>query len=157
MTPLAWILILVALVLGTVLGRMSGRGAKRVEDPEDPRVAFEHDRADKAEEKVAAQEDELRGWAASHKVLEAQVSDLQAEVKAAAADSAAAEKLEVAESSVATLEAKVSQLEGTIASIGASKSDMVATAQLQERVAVLGAELDLSKRKVAELERRLNQ
>jgi chromosome segregation ATPase len=180
MEPISTILIVVALVVGLVLGRLSRRPVEAPAPMDDPRLPIERDRADKAEEKVTAQEQELRDWAASHRVLEEQVSDLQGELKGAkeAADSGgseakeriesleakveelsgAGEQLESAEATVASLEAKVTQLEGQIeAGAGTVTKDVtVELAKRDERIGVLRKQVEQAERTIAALERRLD-
>ncbi len=162
MTPLAWTISVVAPIVGVALGRLSKRKPAPVPALEDPRLEFERQRADRAEEKTAAQESELRDWAASHKVLEAQVTELREQL--AAAETSAAQPESPAASSgsddavVSELKAKVAQLEGRIAAgAGAvTRDDVVEAARIEERIMVLTGDLARANGKIAELERRLD-
>lgn len=155
MTLLAWILIAVALLVGMVIGRLFPRRPVLVAPPEDHRLGFERDRADKAEQKVVAQEAEMRDWATSHKVLETQVAALKAQVAEAGTTEDSSEDAVKIES----LEAKVAQLEGQIAAgAGAvTREEVIAAANQQQHITVLRANLARAEAKIAELERRVNR
>lgn len=174
----------IALIVLPLLGFASGWVAKRVpsapEPTDDPRLGIERARADGAEAKVATQQQELRDWAASHRALEEQVGDLQGRLKEAEAGAEtggveakerieslearitelgdAAGQLEDAEQQITALRAEVVQLEGRIAAgAGAVTKDVaVELAKRDERLAVLGKQLDQAARTIAALERRLD-
>jgi chromosome segregation ATPase len=180
MEPLSIVLIVLALVVGLVVGRLSRRPAAAPEPRDDPRLPIERGRADAAEAKVESQAKDLQEWAASHRVLEGQVADLQAELKdakeaaATGGDEAkgrieeleaevaslgnAAEQLEAAQATASALEAKVTQLEGQIeAGAGSVTKDVtVELAKRDERIGVLRIQLEKAERMISDLERRLD-
>lgn len=180
MEPLSIVLIVLALVVGLVVGRLSRRPAAAPEPRDDPRLPIERGRADAAEAKVESQAKDLQEWAASHRVLEGQVADLQAELKDAKGAAAtgddearerieeleaevaslgnAAEQLEAAQAAASALEAKVTQLEGQIeAGAGSVTKDVtVELAKRDERIGVLRIQLEKAERMVSDLERRLD-
>jgi predicted RNase H-like nuclease (RuvC/YqgF family) len=179
MEPLSIVLIVLALAVGLVLGRLSRRPASAPEPLDDPRLPIERNRADAAEAKVDSQAQELQEWAASHRVLEGQVADLQAELKdtkevaATGGDEAkqrieeleakvgslgdAADQLEAAQATSSALEAKVTQLEGQIEAGAGSvtKDTTVELAKRDERIGVLRVRLEKAERMISDLERRL--
>lgn len=153
MTPLAWTLVAVALLVGWAIGRLMSRRPEPMEPPEDPRLDFERDRADEAEKKVAAQETEMRDWATSHKALESQVADLKAQV----AQASPAEDSSEAAAAIEALEAKVTQLEGQIAAGAGSvtRDEVIEAAHQEQQITVLRANLARAEGRIADLERRL--
>lgn len=153
MTPLAWTLVAVAVVVGWAIGRLMSRRPEPVEPPEDPRLEFERDRADKAEKKVAAQETEMRDWATSHKALESQVADLKDQVAEADPSEDSSEDA----AAIEALEATVTQLEGQIAAGGGAvtREEVIEAAHQQQQITVLRANLTRAESKIAELERRI--
>jgi len=180
MEPISIVLILIALVVGLVVGRASKRLPVAPEPVDDPRLPIERGRADAAEAKVESQAQELQDWAASHRVLEGQVADLQTELKNAkeaaatggdeakarlealeaqvASLGAASEELAAAKAAASSLEAKVTQLEGRIeAGAGTVTRDVtVELGRRDDRIAVLATQLEKAERTIAALELRLD-
>jgi len=179
LTPLAWILIAAAFVVGAAVAAGLRRPKTIVEDADARRLDFLEREAAALGAKVESKERDNRSWAASHRALEEQLAAAKEAGEAATNPpelaearqrvetlSAEVEELKSNARDVEVLDAELDTARGRAASLEReltqAKSvpqvpveDFVATASLRERIAVLQGELDAARSRIALLETQL--